>query len=62
MAPRKFLALTAGFHRGLLGLFLPPRPRCCRLFVVGLGFANIFPLVFSTAVEPCRNTPTSFPA
>jgi fucose permease len=37
---------------GLLGLFLPTAALAvAACFVVGLGFANIFPLVFSTAVE-----------
>jgi len=53
MAPRKFLALTCAVSvLGLLGLFLPTAALAIgACFVVGLGFANIFPLVFSTAVE-----------
>jgi len=53
MAPRKFLALTCAVSIvGLLGLFLPTAALAvAACFVVGLGFANIFPLVFSTAVE-----------
>jgi fucose permease len=53
MAPRKFLALTCAVSiLGLLGLFLPTAALdIAACFVVGLGFANIFPLVFSSAVE-----------
>ena len=36
----------------MLGLFLPDQTLAiASFFVVGLGFANIFPLVFSLAVE-----------
>jgi fucose permease len=53
MAPRKFLALTCAVSiLGLLGLFLPTAALAiAACFVVGLGFANIFPLVFSTAID-----------
>jgi len=53
MAPRKFLAITCAVSiLGLLGLFLPSAAlAAAACFVTGLGFANIFPLVFSTAVE-----------
>ena len=53
MAPRKFLALTCAVSIfGLLGLFVPVAAiAAAACFVTGLGFANIFPLVFSTAVE-----------
>ena len=53
MAPRKFLALTCAVSIvGLLGLFLPTAAfAVAACFVAGLGFANIFPLIFSTAVE-----------
>jgi FHS family L-fucose permease-like MFS transporter len=37
---------------GLLGLFVPSEPVVAvSFFVIGLGFANIFPLVFSIAVD-----------
>jgi len=37
---------------GLLGLFVPSEPMvAASFFVIGLGFANIFPLVFSIAVD-----------
>jgi fucose permease len=53
MAPRKFLALTCAVSIvGLLGLFVPVAAvAVAACFVIGLGFANIFPLVFSTAIE-----------
>ena len=53
MSPRKFFLLTSGVSiLGLLGLFLPGRTMAVSsFFVVGLGFANIFPLVFSIAVD-----------
>ena len=53
MAPRKFFMATCGAAIiGLLGLFVPVRSLAvASFFLVGLGFANIFPLVFSLAVE-----------
>jgi len=53
MAPKKFLALTCAVSiAGLLGLFVPMAAAAvAACFVVGLGFANIFPLVFSCAVD-----------
>jgi len=53
MAPRKFFLLTCAVSvAGLLGLWLPDRTLAvASFFLVGLGFANIFPLVFSLAVE-----------
>jgi MFS transporter, FHS family, L-fucose permease len=53
MSPRKFFILTSGVSiLGLLGLFLPGRTvATSSFFLVGLGFANIFPLVFSIAVD-----------
>jgi fucose permease len=53
MAPRKFALMTcAASIVGLLGLFIPDRAVAVgSFFLVGLGFANIFPLVFSMAVE-----------
>jgi fucose permease len=53
MAPRRFLVVTALLSlAGLAGLFLPTATLALvSFFVVGLGFANVFPLVFSIAVE-----------
>ncbi len=53
MAPRKFFLITCGASvLGLLGLFITqPTVAVVSFFVAGLGFANIFPLVFSLAVE-----------
>ena len=53
MAPRKFFLLTCAVSvAGLLGLALPdPTLAVASFFLAGLGFANIFPLVFSLAVE-----------
>jgi fucose permease len=53
MSPRKFFLLTCGVSIiGLLGLLLPGRTLAVSsFFIAGLGFANIFPLVFSIAVD-----------
>jgi FHS family L-fucose permease-like MFS transporter len=53
MAPRKFFLVTCGASiLGLLGLLAPNATVAAASFVLaGLGFANIFPLVFSLAVE-----------
>ena len=53
MAPRKFFALTCAVSVvGLLGLFVPVAAvAVVACFIAGLGFANVFPLIFSTAVE-----------
>ena len=53
MAPRKVFLLTCAVSvTGLLGLWVPNRTLAvASFFLVGLGFANIFPLVFSLAVE-----------
>jgi MFS transporter, FHS family, L-fucose permease len=53
MAPRTFFKVTCAVSvAGLLGLFAPDRTvAIASFFLVGLGFANIFPLVFSIAVE-----------
>ena len=52
-APRKFLVVTCvASIIGLLGLFLPvPSVALAGFCLAGLGFANIFPLVFSIAVD-----------
>lgn len=53
MRPKIFLALTCAVSIvGLLGLFLPfERVAVACFFVAGLGFANIFPLIFSIAID-----------
>jgi fucose permease len=53
MQPRKFFLVTCVVSiAGLLGLFLPNETvAVASFFVAGLGFANIFPLVFSIAVD-----------
>jgi fucose permease len=53
MAPRKFLLVTcAAAILGLLGLFIPVAAvAAVSFFVAGLGFANVFPLIFSIAVD-----------
>jgi MFS transporter, FHS family, L-fucose permease len=53
MAPRKAFILTCGLSIiALLGLFVPNQTVAVgSFFLVGLGFANIFPLVFSIAVD-----------
>jgi fucose permease len=53
MPPRRFFVVTcAASIAGLAGLFIPDRTvAVASFFVTGLGFANIFPLVFSMAVE-----------
>ncbi len=53
VSPRKFFMLTCALSiLGLAGLFIPnPTVAVACFFVTGLGFANIFPLVFSIAVD-----------
>jgi FHS family L-fucose permease-like MFS transporter len=53
MSPRKFFIVTcAASILGLLGLFIgQPTVAVASFFLAGLGFANIFPLVFAIAVE-----------
>jgi fucose permease len=53
MSPRRFFVVTCAVSvLGLLGLFLPNETLAvASFFLTGLGFANIFPLVFSIAVE-----------
>jgi fucose permease len=53
IAPRRFFLVTCLLSvAGLLMLWVPsPTVAAISLFLVGLGFANIFPLVFSLAVE-----------
>lgn len=53
MSPRRFFFLTClASIAGLLGLFIPNGAVAAASFILaGLGFANIFPLVFSIAVD-----------
>jgi len=53
MSPRKaFIATCVVSIVGLLGLFIPDQMiAIASFFLTGLGFANIFPLVFSIAVD-----------
>ena len=53
VSPRKFFLLTCGLSIvGLIGLFVPNETvAISSFFLTGLGFANIFPLVFSIAVD-----------
>jgi len=53
MKPRTFLRLTTLLSiAGLAGLFVPSSTvATAAFFLVGLGFANIFPLVFSITVD-----------
>jgi fucose permease len=53
MAPRKFyIATCAASILGLVGLYMPDRTvAVASFFLAGLGFANIFPLVFSITVD-----------
>jgi len=53
MAPRQFFPATCALSiAGLLGVFIPvPSVAVASFFVTGIGFANIFPLVFSLTVE-----------
>ncbi len=53
ISPRKFFVATCFVSVfALFGLFVPnPAVAVTGFFVAGLGFANIFPLVFSIAVE-----------
>jgi fucose permease len=53
MQPKTFLRITSVLSLvGLAGLFVPAKPVATAAFVlVGLGFANVFPLVFSITVD-----------
>ena len=53
MKPKPFFVMSCLLSiAGLLGLFLPSQwAAVASFFLVGLGFANIFPLVFSIAVD-----------
>jgi fucose permease len=51
--PKVFLKITAALSIvGLLGLFVPSKVIATAAFaLVGLGFANVFPLIFSITVD-----------
>lgn len=53
MSPQKALLATCGLSIvAIAGLFIPHQAvAVTSLFLIGLGFANIFPLVFSIAVD-----------
>ncbi len=53
LKPKVFFAITCLLSvAGLLGLFVPSAPIAAASFLlVGLGFANIFPLVFSITID-----------
>ena len=53
MTPRKFFPATCALSiAGLLGIFIPvPSVAVASFSIAGIGFANIFPLVFSITVE-----------
>jgi fucose permease len=53
MKPNAFLRITAALSIvGLLGLFVPSKIIATAAFaLVGLGFANVFPLIFSITVD-----------
>ena len=53
MRPRTFLLITSALSiAGLLGLFVPSKVIATAAFALaGLGFANVFPLVFSITVD-----------
>ena len=53
MAPRRFFILTCAVSiLGILGLYVPNQNvAVASFFLTGIGFANIFPLVFSIAVD-----------
>ena len=54
LSPRRFLIITSFVSLiGILGLFIAPNQFIAFtfIFVVGLGFANIFPLIFSITVD-----------
>jgi fucose permease len=53
MKPAVFLVVTCVLSvAGLLGMFVPSEPAAVvSFFVIGLGFANVFPLIFSTVID-----------
>jgi len=54
MSPKKFLKITTLVAlMGISGLFIAPGSVMgfVAIFVIGLGFANIFPLLFSITID-----------
>lgn len=54
LAPRKFLIITAIISLvGIAGMYVAPSEvvAIVFIFIVGLGFANVFPLIFSITVD-----------
>jgi FHS family L-fucose permease-like MFS transporter len=54
LSPKKFLVYTSILAIiGIVALFLVPTqiPAFIAIFIIGLGFANIFPLIFSITVD-----------
>src|SRR5690606_3262983 len=53
-SPKKFLTWTAiASILGIVGLYLAPNQTAgfVFIFIIGLGFANIFPLIFSITID-----------
>lgn len=54
LAPKKFLIITAIISLfGIAGIYVAPTELIAIIFIfiIGLGFANVFPLIFSIAVD-----------
>ncbi len=53
LKPRTFLMITSGLSiLGLIGMFFPSKSvAVTSFFLTGLGFANVFPLIFSITVD-----------
>lgn len=53
MKPAAFLVVTCIVSVvGLLGMFVPSEPvAVASFFLIGLGFANVFPLIFSSVID-----------
>jgi fucose permease len=54
MAPKKFLIITAIISLfGIAGIYIAPSELIAIIFIfiIGLGFANVFPLIFSITVD-----------
>ncbi|MCF8225073.1 MAG: MFS transporter [Bacteroidales bacterium] len=54
LAPKKFLVITAIVSLvGIAGIYISPTDVIATvfIFIIGLGFANIFPLIFSITVD-----------
>jgi len=58
MQPKRFLIITSMISlAGILGLFIPAGQFMAFMFIfiIGLGFANIFPLIFSITIDAYPN-------